>query len=179
MVIWVTGLSGAGKTTICQCLYARLKPTVPELVLLDGDALRESVSTDLGFSEADRVRQISRVQRLARLLSAQDLVVLVAVVYASPQLLAWNRTNIADYVEVLVDVPIEVVKARDPKGLYSRAARGEAPDVVGIDLSWHRPVNADLTINLATCPTPEEGARAIAAAVPRLAAQWRAEETGV
>lgn len=172
MVIWLTGLSGAGKTTICQVLYRRLKPSMPELVLLDGDAIRESLSTDLGFSESDRVRQISRVQRLARLLSSQDLVVLVAVVYANPELLKWNRDNIADYVEVLVDAPLDLVRARDPKGLYGRAMRGETQDVVGVDLVWHRPVASDLVIDPGAHPTPDDAARAIVQAVPRLAARW-------
>lgn len=175
MVLWVTGISGAGKTTICRLMYERLKPVLPELVLLDGDAIRESISTDLGFSEDDRIRQIGRVQRLARLLSAQNLVVLVAVVYANPELLAWNRANIPEYVEVLIDVPLEIVRLRDPKGLYARHARGETTNVVGVDIPWHRPQTADLIIDIATCPTAAHSANAIVRSVPRLASHWPVE----
>lgn len=179
MVIWFTGLSGAGKTTICQLMYARLKPQLPELVLLDGDAIRETLSTDLGFDEADRVRQISRVQRLAKLLSSQGLVVLVAVVYANDELLAWNRREIADYIEVLVDAPVDVVRARDPKGLYGRLSRGETSQVVGVDLPWHRPQRPDVILHPVTHPTPVDGAAAVASAVPRLATLWQSTATSV
>ena len=148
----------------------RLKPLLPELVLLDGDAIRESLSTDLGFDEADRIRQIGRVQRLAKLLSSQGLVVLVAVVYANPQLLAWNREQIPDYTEVLIDAPIEMVRGRDPKGLYARVSRAETRDVVGVDLPWNRPEHADVVIDPQT--PAEEAAATIAKAVPRLALAW-------
>jgi adenylylsulfate kinase-like enzyme len=174
MVIWVTGLSGAGKTTVCRLLYERLKPAVPELVLLDGDAIRESLSTDLGFDEPDRVRQITRVQRLAKLLSDQHLIVLVAVVYANPDLLEWNRTHNPLYLEVLMDTSLDVVQRRDPKGLYGRIARGETRDVVGIDIPWNPPTRPDLVIDPDRCPTPPAAAAAIARAVPRLADAWSA-----
>ena len=174
MVIWVTGLSGAGKTTVCRLLYERLKPAVPELVLLDGDAIRESLSTDLGFDEPDRVRQITRVQRLAKLLSDQQLIVLVAVVYANSDLLEWNRKHNPLYIEVLMDTPLAVVQRRDPKGLYGRVARGETHDVVGVDIAWNPPTRPDLVIDPDRCPTPADGAAAIARAVPRLAEAWSA-----
>ena len=172
MVIWLTGLSGAGKTTISQILYQRLKPRMPELVVLDGDMIRNSLSTDLGFTEEDRVRQISRVQRLAGLLSTQQIVVIVAVVYANAELLEWNRRNLPQYLEVLVDAPLEIVQARDPKGLYGRMARGETSNVVGIDLPWHRPARPDLIIDTTLGPTAEDAARVIAMAVPQLARHW-------
>lgn len=172
MVIWVTGLSAAGKTTVCGLIYEELKPSIPELVLLDGDVVRETFGHDLGYSEPDRVRQVSRVQRMARLLSEQGLVVMVAVVYAHPELLAWNRRHIADYFEVLIDAPVELVRRRDPKELYARASRGEVRDVVGLDIPWHRPTSADLVLDVSDEPSPDALARRVALAVPRLSAHW-------
>lgn len=173
MVIWVAGLSGAGKTTVCRLLYDRLKPSMPALIMLDGDTVREAFGHDLGYSEADRVKQVSRVQRVARLLSDQGLVVIVALVYAHPDLLAWNRQHIADYFEVLLDAPLDLVRRRDAKGLYALALKGEVRDLVGHDIPWHRPAAADLVLNAAD-QSPEALAGAIARAVPRLAAHWPA-----
>lgn len=172
MVIWLTGLSGAGKSTISYVLYEELKPSVPELVLLDGDAIREAFGHDLGHTEEDRVKQVSRVQRFAGLLSSQGLVVIVSVVYAHPDLLRWNRENIPDYVEVLIDASIDMVRARDPKGLYARASRGECRDVVGHDIAWHRPATADIVLDPADGSSPREAASRIARAIPRLAVHW-------
>ncbi len=174
MVIWFAGLSGAGKSTLCEAIYARLKPRMPELVLLDGDAIRAGVSADLGYTEADRTVQVSRVQRLARLLSEQGLVVMVAVVYASPALLEWNRSQIPGYFEVLLDAPLALVTGRDPKGLYARAGRGETRDVVGVDIPWHRPAASDLVLDAGAGAgaTVEELASRVVNAVPVLAARW-------
>ena len=91
MVIWITGISGAGKTTICETIVGMTKPSVPELVLLDGDVVRNVFGDELGFTEADRVRQIQRIQRFSKELETQDLIVLVAALYASSELLNWNR----------------------------------------------------------------------------------------
>lgn len=179
MVIWITGLSGAGKTTVCRLLYGRLKPSLPQLVLLDGDAVRDAFGQDLGYSEAERVKQVSRVQRIARLLSDQGLVVIVALVYAHPNLLAWNREHINGYFEVLLDAPLDLVRRRDSKRLYSRALRGETRDVVGHDIPWHRPVSADLVLDVANEPPPEALADAIARAVPALAVHWPAHSSHV
>jgi adenylylsulfate kinase-like enzyme len=172
MVIWVAGLSGAGKSTVCGLLYDKLKPSMGELVLLDGDGVREAFGNDLGHAEADRVKQVSRVQRLARLLASQDLVVLVAVVYSHPDLLRWNRENIPDYFEVLIDASLDVVRSRDTKGLYARALRGECENLVGYDIPWHRPVAANLVLNPDDGSSPLDMASAIARSIPRLAAVW-------
>ena len=173
MVIWMAGLSGAGKTTLCRLIYERLKPTMPELVLLDGDAVREALGHDLGYGESERVKQVTRVQRVARMLSEQGLVVIVALVYAHPDLLAWNRGHIPEYFEVLLDAPMELVRQRDPKDLYARAQRGEMRDLVGHDIPWHRPTSSDLVLDVAH-QTPEELADRVARAIPALAEHWPA-----
>ena len=176
MVIWIAGLSGAGKTTVSQLLYTRLKPSLPQLVLLDGDVIREALGHDLGYAEAERVKQVSRVQRVARLLSDQGLVVIVALVYAHPDLLAWNRRHIPSYVEVLLDASLDLVRRRDPKGLYARALRGDIRDLVGHDIPWHRPATADLVFDPEHL-SPEAIAGAMARAIPELAAHWPATQT--
>ena len=170
MVIWLTGLSGAGKTTLCSEIYGRLKPRLPELVLLDGDAIRAALGGDLGFTEADRNMQIRRVQGIAKLLAEQGLVVMVGVVYANHELLVWNRANLPSYFEVYLRAPLDVVTRRDAKGIYGRAARGETSSVVGMDIPWHEPANPDLVFESDGRQTPAEMADALIAAVPALAA---------
>lgn len=169
MVIWITGLSGAGKTTLCAALYRLLKPRLPELVLLDGDAIRSAFGADLGYKEADRQVQVKRLQNLAKVLSDQGLVALVAVLYTHPVLLDWNRHNIRDYFEIYLEASLDTLRVRDSKGWYARVARGEIADVVGVDIPWHTPISPDLVINVDNPEPPEAMARRVARSVPRLA----------
>lgn len=169
MVIWLCGMSAAGKTTLCQAIVRQVKPRLPNLVALDGDVVRESMGNDLGYAESDRKIQIQRLQRMAKALAEQDLVVIVAALYSHPDLLAWNRANLRDYFEVYIDAPLDLLRNRDPKGLYAKAYAGKMPDVVGIDIPWHPPLNPDLVIDATEKATPEEQARRIASRVPVLA----------
>jgi adenylylsulfate kinase-like enzyme len=168
MVIWVTGLSGSGKTTLCDALWESLKPGLPELVLLDGDAIRVAFGGGLGYQEEDRVVQITRIQQLAKIFSDQDLVVLVAALYSHPDLLTWNRQNIKGYFEVYLETSLKALQTRDYKGLYAKAIAGEMPDVVGIDIPWHTPELPDLVINNDNPLPPEQLADQVIAAVPFL-----------
>ena len=168
MVIWLTGLSGAGKTSLCDALLAAVKPRLPTLVRLDGDAIRAIFGTSLGYSEAERVVQIKRIQSLAKELDQQGFVVLVAALYAHSELLAWNRQNFSDYFEVYLDTSLAEVQRRDAKGLYRRAKSGEQRDVVGIDIPWHAPTNADLVLDGAG-DTPAGLAQRVIEAMPVLA----------
>lgn len=161
MVIWMTGLSGAGKSTIADELMAMLKPNIPELVLLDGDTVRALFGKNLDYSVPSRVLQVERLQTMAKLLADQGLVVVVTVLYSHPDLLAWNRENLPGYFEVYVDAPLEVVKARDVKGLYAKAARGEMPNVVGIDIPWHPPLAPDLHLETTGDDSPADLAKLI------------------
>ena len=168
MVIWITGLSGAGKTSLCNALSRMLKPRLPQLVLIDGDAVRHLFGDALGFTEADRKEQIGRIQRLAKMLSDQGLVVLVAALYCHPDLLAWNRANLVDYFEVYLDAPFDLVERRDSKGLYAGAAAGAIPHVVGVDIPWHAPQAPDLRLDAAACKDPDDMAIGVIRAVPFL-----------
>ncbi|MBI4179214.1 adenylyl-sulfate kinase [bacterium] len=169
MVIWVTGLSGAGKTTLCRALGRLLKPEFPEIVLLDGDGIREVFGNDLSHTEADRTIQIKRVQRFAKMLSDQGLIVLVAVVYSHPDLLRWNREHLHEYFEIYLQSSLDALKQRDSKGLYARAQAGEIRDVVGIDIPWHPPARADLTLRMDELEPPDDLAGRVAMTIPRFA----------
>jgi adenylylsulfate kinase-like enzyme len=168
MVIWVTGLSASGKSTLCQALYRLMKPRLPSLTMLDGDAVRAVMGHDLGHTEIHRRVQLSRLQHLAKLLVDQELCVLVAVLYSHPEALAWNRTNLPGYFEVYLKASLETVMARDPRGLYEKAVRGLMPDVVGIDIPWHEPRDPDVVFDMDNAPAPDTMAVEVASAVPRL-----------
>ena len=172
MVIWLTGLSGAGKTSLAEALYQLLKPRLPELVLLDGDAVRAAFGNDLAYAEDDREIQIRRLQNIAKLLSGQQLVVIVAAVYSRPDLLTWNRKNLDGYFEVYLETSLETVRRRDRKGLYARAERGETANVVGLDIPWRPPASPDLVINMDDPEPPAVLARRIVAGMPSLATRF-------
>jgi len=165
MVIWLTGLSGAGKTELCHALLDIVKPRLPTLVRLDGDVVRAIFGGGLGYTEPDRVVQIKRIQALARELDRQSFVVLVAALYARPDLLAWNRSFFTDYFEIYVNTSLDEVQRRDSKGLYARAMRGEESNVVGIDIPWHAPAAPDLVVDGAS-DTPAGLAQRVIDAVP-------------
>lgn len=154
-VIWVTGLSGAGKTTLCQAYYNHIKPSAPHLVLLDGDAVREAFGHDLTHIESDRVRQVRRLQGMSNVLARQGLDVVVGVLYNSPDLLAWNRATLPNYFEVYLKASLDCVEERDNKGLYSASRNGTMKNVVGIDIPWHEPSTPDLVINIDKGDPPE------------------------
>ena len=168
MVIWITGLSGAGKTTISRALSALVKQRVPELFLIDGDAVRDLFGKDLDYTEASRVQQIARLRRLAAFVAAQGQLVVVAALYGHPDLLAENRRTLPGYFEVYVRTSMDVLRARDSKGLYAGAAAGRIPHVVGADIPWHEPQHADLVLDGSSGATPDELARQLALRVPRL-----------
>jgi adenylylsulfate kinase-like enzyme len=169
MVIWLVGLSGAGKTTLGLAITTLLGPAIP-VALLDGDAVRAAIGDDLGYAPGDRAIQIGRLARLSLLLARQGIVVVVAAVYSNPALLAWNRANLPGYVEVHLRASLETLTDRDPKGLYARARAGQARNVVGLDIAWQPPLEADLTLDLDRPDRPEILARRVVEAIPALAA---------
>lgn len=168
MVLWLTGLSGAGKTTLARAIIALAKPYLPALVMIDGDVVRELFGAGLGYDEASRFQQIGRIQRLASLLADQDVPTVVAALYSHPDLMAWNRTNLPGYFEVYIDAPLALVEQRDAKGMYARARAGDMKEVVGIDLPWHVPQSPDMVIDAAAGETADVVARRIVRRVPWL-----------
>lgn len=178
MVIWLTGLSGSGKTTLALALRKLLKQRLPEVLLLDGDGIREAFKNDLGYREEDRLRQVDRIQKLAKLLASQHLIVIVTVVYSHPDLLAWNRKNLPNYFEIYLKAALETVRGRDPKGLYAKAKSGKCGDIVGLDIPWNVPRDPDLILDMDHPEGPETLAERVIAAVPGLGDRLRGKRHG-
>lgn len=145
-VFWVTGLAGAGKTTIGRLLYEKLCREEKNTIFLDGDILRDVFQNMGGFSTKDRRIYASAYGRLCKMLSSQGMNVVCCTVSMFDEVRDWNRSNIPFYREIFLDVPLPVLKKRDQKGLYSKSARGEVKDVVGMDLNLEFPRNPDVRI---------------------------------
>jgi bifunctional enzyme CysN/CysC len=161
-VIWFTGLSGAGKSTIANLLEKRLHALGRHTYLLDGDNVRQGLNKDLGFTEADRVENIRRVSEVARLMADAGLIVLVSFIspFRAERRTARGLMGEGEFYEVFVDVPLEVAETRDPKGLYKKARRGELKNFTGVDSPYEVPEAPEVKIDT-TRMTPERAAEAI------------------
>lgn len=146
MVIWMIGLSGAGKTTLANEVIRIAKGDIANVVVVDGDVIRETFGNDLGHSMADRRRNAERMMRLCRWLDGQGIHVVCAILSLFPEHRTWMRDNVDNYFEVFIDAPLEQLQVRDGKGLYAKFARGETTDVAGLDLEFPVPVAPDLVI---------------------------------
>lgn len=149
MVIWLIGLSGSGKTTIARALYDMLKPEHRALVLVDGDEVRDVFPRDTDHTVEGRRRNAERISPLCAMLDRQDIHVIAAVLSIFPEWQKWNRETFSAYHEVFLDIPLEELERRDPKGLYSKARAGEMPNVVGLDIPFPRPPAPDQVLTLA------------------------------
>jgi len=140
LTVWFTGLSGAGKTTLCECVHAELLTRGYRVEMLDADLVRKQFWPDLGFSKADRDENIRRIGFLAQRLTRNGIIALVAAI--SPYRAARNevRDQIRRFLEVYVDAPLQVCEERDPKGLYRRARAGELHGFTGIDDPYEAPL---------------------------------------
>lgn len=147
-VLWFTGLSGAGKTTLSLALAERLRRAGKIVVRLDGDLIRKGISADLGFSPEDRATNVRRVAAAARHLALNDVIVLAALIspYAEGRIAAREGCAPATFSLVHVATPIETCEARDPKGLYARARAGDIPNFTGISAPYEAPEDPDLEI---------------------------------
>jgi adenylylsulfate kinase len=144
--VWLTGMSGAGKTTLAGLLSARLREKGAKVEMLDGDIARARLSPGLGFSREDRDAHIRRIGFISELLSRNGVIVVVAVISPYRETRDEVRANIANFVEVFVDCPIPVLTERDVKGLYKRALAGELKHFTGISDPYEAPVSPDVLI---------------------------------
>lgn len=148
-IIWFTGLSGSGKSSVANLLEKRLTAEGRHAYILDGDNVRHGLNKDLGFTEAARVENIRRVAEVARLMADAGLIVLVSFIspFEKERRLAREIAGDVDFAEVYVDTPLAVCEARDPKGLYKRARAGEIKNFTGIDSPFEPPANPDLVLH--------------------------------
>jgi bifunctional enzyme CysN/CysC len=155
--IWLTGLSGSGKSTIADALEARLVSLGKHTMLLDGDNMRHGLNRDLGFTDMDRVENIRRVGEVARLMTDAGLMVIASFIspFRAERALVRSLLPEGEYFEIFVDVPLEECIKRDPKGLYAKALRGDIPNFTGINSPYEVPDNPDLIIDGLTVSVEE------------------------
>ncbi len=145
-VLWFTGLSGAGKSTVADRLEQRLFELGKRTYLLDGDNVRHGLNKDLGFTDTDRVENIRRVAEVAKLMADAGLIVLSSFIspFRSERHMARSLMEEGEFIEIFVDTPLEICEQRDPKGLYKKARAGELKNFTGIDSAYEAPENAEL-----------------------------------
>ena len=156
MILWIAGMSGSGKTTLAESFIKEIIKKISNVVLLDGDVIRQLYGHDLGYTEIDRVVQIKRMQSLAKFLDRQNILVVVAALYANDALLQDNRNMFDEYFEVYLNASLELLKSREFKGLYSAALAGKIKDVVGVDIPWSAPKKSDLIFDMNSGITTEK-----------------------
>ena len=161
-VLWYTGLSGAGKSTIANLVDRKLHDLGKHTYLLDGDNIRNGLSKDLGFTDADRAENIRRVAEVAKLMVDAGLVVGAAFIspFRAGRALARALLGAGEFIEIFVQTPLAVAEQRDPKGLYKKARLGVLENFTGIDSPYEVPANAELTIDT-TLTSPDEAAERI------------------
>lgn len=165
--VWLTGLSGAGKTTVAQALAQALKAQGRPVAVLDGDQLRHGLNRDLGFTPEDRHENIRRTAEVARLMNGAGLTVIAAFIspYRADRAMAAAIIGATHFIEVHVSTPLAVCEARDPKGLYEKARAGQLAQFTGVSAPYEAPLAAALTL--------DTGALALEESVERLCRHLR------
>lgn len=167
MIIWLVGLSSAGKTTVGRSLYERLKAERNDLLFLDGDQVREVWGDELGHTVEDRYENGWRFCRLGKLLDDQGLHAVCCILSVFEEHRQWNRDHLSSYFEVYLDVSMDTLRQRDPNDLYARATAGELDNVVGVDILFEEPEDPDLILsNEDPPPDPNDLADRILDAIP-------------
>jgi adenylyl-sulfate kinase len=165
--VWFTGLSGAGKTTLALLLERRLRALGCRVEVLDGDVVRTHLSKGLGFSKEDRDENIRRIGFVCDLLSRNGVIAIGAAISPYRVIRDENRARIPNFVEVYVECPLEVLIARDAKGLYKKALSGEIPQFTGVSDPYEPPLNPEVILHT-SMETPEEGLERIWARLEEL-----------
>lgn len=144
MLYWITGLSGAGKTTIGNRLYYELKRTKENVVLLDGDIIKEIVSDEVEYSEEARRRRAMKYAKMCKMLTDQGIIVICCTVAMYDEIRDWNKINNKRYVEIFLNVPFNILRERDQKGLYTKFEKGETKNILGLDMEVEFPKTPNL-----------------------------------
>ena len=148
-VLWFTGLSGAGKSTVANLLEQMLHQSGRHTVLLDGDNIRHGLNRDLGFTDEDRVENIRRIAEVAKLMVEAGLIVLVSFIspFRSERRMARELVAADEFIEIYVNTPIEICEARDPKGLYKLARTGKLPNLTGLGSPYEPPEQPEVIVD--------------------------------
>ena len=165
--LWFTGLSGAGKSTISGIIEKRLREAGAKIEVLDGDVVRENLSKGLGFSKEDRDINIRRIGFVCELLSRNGVIAMVAAISPYRAVREEVRSRIANFVEVYVECPLEIVAGRDVKGLYKKAIAGEIPQFTGVSDPYEPPLHPEVVVH-SDKETPEESANRVWAKLEEL-----------
>jgi len=165
-VLWFTGLSGSGKSTIANEVEKKLALMNRHTFLLDGDNIRHGLNKDLGFTEADRIENIRRIGEVAKLMADAGLIVLTAFIspFRAERQMIRDMLPEGEFVEIFVDTPLEVAEQRDVKGLYKKARAGNLKNFTGIDSPYEEPHAPEIRVNTVDM-TPEEAADYIVARI--------------
>lgn len=147
-IIWLTGLSGSGKSTIANALEQKLFQNGNKTYVLDGDNIRHGLNKDLGFDEHSRVENIRRIGEVAKLFLDSGHIIILAFIspFIADRYIARSLVAYGEFIEVFVDAPLEVCEARDPKGLYKKARQGLIKNFTGIDSPYEQPLNPELHV---------------------------------
>ena len=146
MIIWIIGLSSSGKTTLAREIIKKRREQGGKVILLDGDEVRNLFKNDLDHTVEGRKLNAERISRLCKFLDDQKIDVICAILSIFEESRDWCRENFSSYYEIYLDTPMELLKSRDPKGIYSSYHSGEMKNVAGLDLKFEEPKNADLHI---------------------------------
>tara|TARA_B100000965_G_C19496716_1_gene715542 strand:- start:4 stop:522 length:519 start_codon:yes stop_codon:yes gene_type:complete len=158
MILWLTGLSGSGKTTIANEFKKIIIKDKFKFILLDGDEIRLIFGKDLGYSINDRIKQIKRIQNLTKFFQKNNLNIIVSALYSNSDLLRWNRENLKDYYQIYIKSSLQKLEEKDKNQLYSKYRKKEISQVVGMDIEWEEPINSDLVIETDKDNSPSESA---------------------
>jgi len=161
LIIWIIGMSAAGKTVIGQELYKHIKQKHINTVFIDGDVFRDLHANDVKYTIENRKKNSDRICRMCEFLDQQDINVVCSVLSIFHDAQQWNREHYKEYFEIFLDVSFDTLLNRDKKNLYNRAIKGEIPNVVGVDIEFKPPKNPDMIIKNEGNETPETIAQRI------------------